>query len=135
MGKLTDQLPSYGFSTFESLFTRRQLYVLCLLASEIRDAHRDMQAQGIEPERAKAISLFLCMAFGRLANSFTAFSRWQAHDQITIAAIGDRQALKMIYDFSEINPLADTAGCLDFAFSNEIYCIKSLAVRDRPSFR
>jgi putative DNA methylase len=133
IGKLTDQLPNYGFATFDSLFTRRQLYVLSLLSSEIREAHQVMLAEGLDRERAKAISLFHAMAFSRLANSFTAFSRWQGQDQKTIAAIGDRQALKMVYDFSEINPFADTAGCLDFAFSNEVYCIKSLAVTGKPA--
>jgi len=67
------------------------------------------------------------MAFGRFINSFTRFCRWQGQDQKTIGAIGDRQALKMVYDFSEINPFAETAGCLPFALDNEVLCIRKLA--------
>jgi len=126
-GKLRDQLPSYGISRFRDLFTLRQLVVLMELTKNIRAAHLEMVAQGMAAERAKAVATFLGMAFGRLANSFTKFCRWQARDQITIAAIGDRQALKMVYDFSEINPFAETAGCLPMALENEVFCIRKLA--------
>lgn len=126
-GKLRDQLPNYGFTKFRDLFTHRQLVVLMELVKQIRTAHREMTAQGMDAERAKAVTTFLGMAFGRLANSFTKFCHWQASNQITIATIGDRQALKMVYDFSEINPFAKTAGCLQMALDNEIFCIRKLA--------
>jgi putative DNA methylase len=38
----------------------------------------------------------------------------------------------MVYDFSEINPFAKTAGCLPFAFENEAYCIRQLAIVGQP---
>jgi putative DNA methylase len=126
-GKLRDQLPSYGFERFRDLFTPRQLLVLLALTKHIRQAYRDMEVEGMDPDRARAVTTYLAMAFGRLANSFTKFCRWQGQDQKTIAAIGDRQALKMLYDFSEINPFADTAGCLPFAIENEAYCIRQLS--------
>ena len=55
-------------------------------------------------ERARALVTFLGMAFGRLVITFNKFSRWEPKDRITRGAIGDRQALKMLYDFSDINP-------------------------------
>ena len=67
------------------------------------------------------------MAFGRLVIIFNKFSRWEPKDQITRGAIGDRQALKMIYDFSDINPFATTTGSLPFALEREAYCIRELA--------
>lgn len=126
-GKLRDQLPNYGFGQFRDLFTPRQLVVLMELTKQIRVVHREITDQGMEAERAKAIACFLGMAFGRLANSFTKFCRWQGQDQKTISAIGDRQALKMVYDFSEINPFAETAGCLKMALDNEVFCIRKLS--------
>jgi len=132
-GKLRDQLPSYGFETHKDLYTARQLGVLITLAGLIRQAHREMVGDGLDAERALAVTTYLGMGFGRLANSFTRFCRWQARDQITIAALGDRQALKMVYDFSEINPFAETAGCLPFAFDNEAHCIKILAAVGKPA--
>jgi putative DNA methylase len=126
-GKLCDQLPSYGYGKFRDLFTKRQMAVLVTLARHVRSAHRQMVEGGMDRGRADAITTYLGMAFGRLLNSFTTFCRWQGQDQKTIAAIGDRQALKMVYDFSEINPFAETAGCLPFAIDNEVFCIKQLA--------
>jgi putative DNA methylase len=132
-GKLRDQLPSYGFETYKDLFTARQLGVLITLAALIRQAHVEMISDGLAADRAMAVTTYLGMGFGRLANSFTRFCRWQSRDQITIAAIGDRQALKMVYDFSEINPFAQTAGCLPFAFDNEAHCIRILAAVGKPA--
>jgi putative DNA methylase len=126
-GKLRDQLPSYGYPAYKDVFTVRQLAVLITLVRIIRDAYRQMSSNGIDHDRATAITTYLGMAFGRFANSFTRFCRWQCRDQITIAAIGDRQALKMIYDFSEINPFAETAGCLAFAFESEVHSIRALS--------
>ena len=117
----------YGISKWAELFTPRQLLVLFTLVKHIRQGYREMRAEGIAEDRARALTTYLAMAFGRLANSFTKFCRWQAQDQKTIAAIGDRQALKMTYDFSEINPFAETSGCLPFAFKNEAFCIRELA--------
>jgi putative DNA methylase len=132
-GKLRDQVPAYGFERFRDLFTTRQLVVLMSLAKNIRQVHQEMCARKMEQERARAITTYLGMAFGRLLNSFTKFCRWQGQDQKTIAAIGDRQALKMVYDFSEINPFAETAGCLPFALENEVYSIAQLADVGRES--
>ena len=132
-GKLRDQLPSYGYPAYKDIFTARQLAVLITLAKIIRDTHQQMLNDGVERERAIAISTYLAMAFGRFVNSFTRFCRWQARDQITIAAIGDRQALKMVYDFSEISPFAETAGCLPFALESEVHSIRILAAIQQPT--
>ena len=132
-GKLRDQLPAYGFDTYGELFTRRQLLVLFSLTKHIRLAHREMLDQGFAGDRARALTTFFAMAFGRFVNSFTKFCRWQAQDQKTIGAIGDRQALKMVNDFSEICPFAQTAGALPLAFGNEAFCIRELAKLAAPT--
>ena len=123
----------YGIDCWAQLFTPRQLLVLFTLVKHIRQAHKEMATGGMPADRAKAVATYLAMAFGRLVNSFTKFCRWQNRDQITIAAMGDRQALKMVYDYSEINPFASTAGCLPFALDNEAYCIRQLAGTGREA--
>ena len=132
-GKLRDQLPAYGIESYRELFTPRQMLVLFTLIKQIRLAHAEMLADDIPEDRARALATFFGMAFGRFVNSFTKFCRWQVKDQITVGALGDRQALKMIYDFSEINPLASTAGALSLAFEKEAFCIRELAKVGRPS--
>ena len=123
----------YGISHWQQLFTPRQLLVLFTLIKQIRRAHTEMIAEGMPEDRARALATFFGMAFGRFVNSFTKFCRWQVKDQITVGALGDRQALKMVYDFSEINPLASTAGALSLAFEKEVFCIRELAKVGRPS--
>ena len=126
-GKLRDQLPAYGFETYDALFTPRQLLVLLTLVGHIRRAHREMVADGTPPDRARALATFFSMAFGRFVIMFNKFSRWEPAVQRTKGAIGDRQALKMIYDYSEIGALAPTEGCLPFALDREVFCIRELA--------
>ena len=122
----------YGIEFWHQLFTTRQLLVLVTLVKTVRQAHAEMLSEGMQPDRAKAVVTYLAMAFGRLANSFNKFVRWKPRDQITIPSIGDRQAMKMVYDFPEINPFAETAGSLPFAIENEAYCIRYLSGVGRP---
>lgn len=131
-GKLRDQLPAYGMESYRHLFTPRQLLVLFALIKHIRRAHGEMVAGGMTEDRARALATFFAMAFGRLVIIFNKFSRWEPKDQITRGAVGDRQALKMIYDFSEISPLAVTTGSLPFALDREAFCIRELARIRQP---
>ncbi len=132
-GKLRDQLPAYGVEHYRELFTTRQLLVLLTLIRQIRRAHGEMVADGMPDDRARALVTFFAMAFGRFVIAFNKFSRWEPSVQRTKGAIGDRQALKMVYDYSEINALARTEGCLPFALDREAFCIRALSRIGTPS--
>ena len=123
----------YGISQWRELFTSRQLLALFTLVKHIRLAHAEMLDKGMAEDKAKAVATYFAMAFGRLVITFNKFSRWEPQDQITRGAIGDRQALKMIYDFSEINPFAKTTGNLPFALDREAECIRELAKVGNPT--
>ena len=123
----------YGIEIWRELFTPRQLLVLFTLVKHVRNAHAEMRNAGMPADRARGLATFFAMAFGRFVILFNKFSRWEPKDQITRGAIGDRQALKMIYDFSEINPFAKTTGSLPFALDREAYCIRELARVGNPS--
>ena len=71
--------------------TGRQLVVLLTLVKHIRQAYGEMRAEGIAEDRARALTAYFAMAFGRLANSFTKFCRWQAQDQKNVAILIDYQ--------------------------------------------
>ena len=127
VGKLRDQLPAYGFENFNQLFTQRQLLVLFTLIKHIRLVYGEIIASGVPEDRALALVTYLAMAFGRVVVAFNKFTRWEPRIKRTMGALGDRQALKMVYDFSEINPFAHTQGCLSFALEREAFCIRELA--------
>ena len=132
-GKLRDQLPSYGVERHQELYTLRQLLVLFTLVKQIRTVQAEMLAAGMDAGKAKAIVTYLAMAFSRLVVASNKFTRWESAVQRTKGAIGDRQAIKMVYDFSEINCLAKTEGCLPFALDRELFCIRELAKVRQPA--
>ena len=132
-GTLRDQLPNYGVNTYRELFTPRQLLVLFTLVKHIRQVHAEMLGEGMAADRARALATWFAMAFGRFVIAFNKFARWEPSVQRTTGAIGDRQALKMLYDFSEINRFENTSGCLPFALDREAYCIRELAKVTNPS--
>ena len=123
----------WGISRWRELYTPRQLLVLFTLIKHIRAAHREMLAAGMDEGKAKALVTYLAMAFSRFVVAFNKFTRWESAVQRTMAAIGDRQAIKMVYDFSEINCLAQTQGCLPLALKRELFCIGELANVPQPS--
>ena len=117
----------YGISKWCELFTPRQLLVLFTLIKHIQLAHEEMLENGMSVDRAKALITYFAMAFDRVVIAFNKFTRWEPRVQRTMGALGDRPVLKMVYDFSEINPLAQTQGCLPLAFDREAFCIRELA--------
>ena len=123
----------WGIGRWRELYTPRQLLVLFTLVKQIRTVHEEMLAAGMDADKAKAIVTYLAMAFSRLALCFNKFTRWSPKYQITMGAIGDRQAIKMVYDFSEINCFAKTQGCLPFALDRELFCIRELAKVLQPA--
>ena len=117
----------YGISVWRDLFSARQLLVLFTLIKHIRRTRAEMLSDGMSEDRALALTTFFAMAFGRFVIAFNKFTRWEPRIQRTMGAIGDRQALKMVYDYSEINPLAETQGCLAFALERKAFCIRELS--------
>ena len=63
--------PPYGLTRFRDLFTPRQLATLCAFAQGVREAHVEMLADGMEPERARRCA--------RISGSRSIGSRSQQH--------------------------------------------------------
>lgn len=104
-------VPLYGLRRFRDLFTPRQLASLCSLAQGVREAHKEMISDGMEPKRAEAVCLFLGMVVDRLADFDSSLSRWVPQGQFTASTYA-RQALPMVWDFSETNPFGGATGDL-----------------------
>jgi putative DNA methylase len=103
------QTPLYGLTRFRDLFTPRQLTTLCSFAQGVHETHEEMLANGVSPDLAKAVSTYLGLIVGRLADYHTVLCRWHTPDekmQNTFA----RQALPMVWDFAENNPFANASG-------------------------
>jgi putative DNA methylase len=103
----------YGLTRFVDLFTPRQLLSLLTFTALIHQAHHLMLEEGIEESRAVAITTYLGLMVDRLADFNSSLCRWVSVGD-KVADTYARQALPMVWDFAEINPLGNGSGnCLD----------------------
>jgi len=110
--------PRYGMNTFADLFTPRQLVALTTLSdlvSEARqiiskDAGRKDTSGSINAEEyAQAISIYLSFAVDRLSTRCNSLATWQNVGD-KVAHVFARQALPIVWDFAEVNPLSSSTG-------------------------
>jgi putative DNA methylase len=116
----------YGLTTFADLFTPRQL----VAATTFSDLVGEARALALEHARqaglpddgtgiadggagatayADAIATYLAFALDRLADFNSGLTRWVPSNEKVMNTFA-RQALPMVWDFSEANPLAESVG-------------------------
>lgn len=102
-------ITEYGLTKFGELFTYRQLLSLMTFVKWVKLAHHQILQQGYEEELAKAISTYLGIVCDRLADYNSSITRWIGNKEL-IGNTFSRQALPMVWDFAEINPLGNASG-------------------------
>ena len=118
--------PNYGLTTFAALFTPRQLVALTTfsdLAQEAREqVKHDALAAGLTDDGkalcgggngatayADAVGVYLAMAVSKMSDAQSTLCRWRPTMDASTATFG-RQALPMVWDYSEANAFGDMAG-------------------------
>ena len=101
--------PLYGLDKFEKLFTSRQLLALMTFVKWVKLAHEEMIQQGYEEEFGKAIATYLGIMCDRIADYNSSITHWHNTREL-IGNTFARQALPMVWDFAEINPLGNASG-------------------------
>jgi adenine-specific DNA methylase len=99
----------YGIDTFRGLFNDRQLYVLGVLCEAVRESYVGMLKQGMDPERAKAVAAYLGLCVDRVADRNSSFCGWDLGRE-TVRNTFPQQAIRMAWDYTEIDPLGDGSG-------------------------
>lgn len=133
--------PNYGLTTFGDLFTPRQLVALNTfseLVGEVRErivqdalasgmaGAAGLEAGGIGSEAyADAVSVYLGLAVSKISDAQSSLCRWKPSMDQSIATFG-RQALPMVWDFSEANALGGMAGDFLVSLSNMMRVLDSL---------
>ncbi len=110
--------PLWGLTSLTLHFTPRQLTAMVTLSDLVRevreDVRRDALAAGMSEDEAgeyvRAVVTFLALALDRLADFNNALSRWKPSGQQQMQLFA-RQAISMVWDFSEANALGDKAIC------------------------
>jgi putative DNA methylase len=102
--------PIYGMKTWEDYFTPRQQLSLGTMV-------RMIQAVGStesDPEFGKAVRTCVALALSRQVDATSSLCRWHTTGEKHTATFG-RQALPMVWDFSEVNVLSDATGSFNGA--------------------
>ncbi|MFP4361859.1 MAG: DUF1156 domain-containing protein [Alphaproteobacteria bacterium] len=118
--------PNYGLTTFGDLFTDRQLVALTTFSDLVGEARAkvlaDARAAGRAPDPtplaeggsgaqayADAVAVYLGLVASKEAVFVTTQARWRAGEGKSAPGFG-RQALPMVWDFTEVNPFAEAGG-------------------------
>ena len=129
----------YGFFTWGDLFTTRQTVALTtfgdLVASarnEIAraasarlnlDEERTLEREGLGPlAYADALCVYLGLGVGKLADAQSSLCRWKTSMDQSIGTFG-RQALPMVWDYSEANVFGGMAGDYTTSIGNMMRAI------------
>lgn len=118
--------PLYGLKTYGDLFTPRQLVTLTTFSDLVGEAidrvKKDAVAAGVpddgRPLRdsgagataySEAVGVYLAFAQSKACNRNTSLCLWENRMDRIVATFG-RQALPMVWDYAETNPLAGAGG-------------------------
>jgi putative DNA methylase len=99
----------FGITKWYELFTPRQLLALLTFTKWIRNANQEMSRRKYDTERAKSISTILSVNLDKLAQLNCTLSRWKLDAEAVVDAFG-RQALPMVWDFTENVPISGLGG-------------------------
>jgi adenine-specific DNA methylase len=103
-------VPIYGMERWSDLFTSRQSLALATLGGLIKEAARKLSEHG-DSEFAIAVQTCLALAVNRLADRGSSLCRWDPTPTASgIINTFSRQAIPMMWDFAEGNPLEQKSG-------------------------
>ena len=108
-GTLGFRIQGYGMTTWGDLFNSRQQLALITFAEKVRQAYEGMVAKGYEQEFAKAVATYLALVLNRIADKNSMLCRVIPQTEAIGFTYG-RQALPMLWDFIEMNPLEHNSG-------------------------
>jgi adenine-specific DNA methylase len=100
--------PIYGMLRWDDYFTSRQLLVLTTLAKLVGQAG-DAAMSGVDRDFAAAVQTCMALALDRQIDATSSLCRWHTSGEKHTATFG-RQALPMVWDFSEVNVLSEATG-------------------------
>jgi putative DNA methylase len=120
--------PLYGLKTYGDLFTPRQLVALTTFSDLVQEARErvkvDAIAAGLPDDGlalakvgagatayADAVGVYLAFAQSKACNRNSSLCLWEQRMDRLVATFG-RQALPMVWDYAETNPLAGAGGDL-----------------------
>ena len=126
----------YGITKWEELFTKRQLNMLDTLSKIVKDLAiiiRDdankstcFKEKGIDPQDyGNHLSVYFSFLVDKLSDYHSSVCSWHSSKELIRNTFG-RQAIPMVWDFAEANPLSNSAGCIDSMIEWITKCLQLL---------
>jgi putative DNA methylase len=102
----------YGFDKFSKLFTRRQLLALNTFSDLIEVVRKEIAlCQGATLDYADSVVTYLAFVVAKSADYWSSFSTWRSDPKnLGVGHLFSRQAIPMVWDFAEGNPLSSSSG-------------------------
>lgn len=129
------RVQAYGFELWADLFTNRQLNALTTFSDLVAEAGKKCLAEinAYDPnggsEYVSAVMTFLSFAVSRATNKSSSLCSWDSSNKMqAVRGVFARQALPMVWDYAESNPLADSSG----SFSKDCAWVAS-AIENVPA--
>ena len=95
---------NYNLNTYGELFNARQQLALITFTDKIRDAHREMLAQGdCDANYARAVTTCLGLWLDRIADKGSSLCPWGNSNESVVKLFG-MQTMPMVWDYGEANP-------------------------------
>jgi len=135
---------SYGLTNYADLFTARQLVALTTFADLVAEAREKVQHDAAETVAilgedaralrdggtgphayAEAVSVYLAFAISRSADRGSSICSWDSSPKMeALRNTFGRQAIPMVWDFAEGNPISDSSGNW---MNNVEWCARAIA--------
>lgn len=104
----------YGMTKFAHFFNARQTVTLDRFANKVQEVYLKVREEGEPEEYARAVATYLGLALDRVANQCSRLSRWDNTGE-KIQGVYSKQAVAMIWDYIESNPIGSKTASWDGA--------------------
>ena len=103
--------PNYGMTEWADLFTNRQLVALTTFSDLVTEARTQVVADGGTDDYANAVATYLAFAISKYTDYSNSLCRWMSQPKNElVGSLFARQAIPMVWDFAESNPLGSSNG-------------------------
>ena len=140
------RIGNYGFKTWATLFSHRQLVALATFSDLVQEARarviEDARKSGWDDDGrgldaggtgatayGDAIAVYLAFAVDRCADYWSCFGRWQPANQ-QLSNMYGRQAIPMVWDYPEANPFSEKGGSFNNLFDWTVQSLPHLGAWD-----
>ena len=110
VGTLGFRVQRYGLTHWRDLFNARQLLAMLTFSRLVRAVYETMLAEGMNPERAKAITTYLGMAVDRLASYSSTLCYWVTGAECMGQTFAQGHSLPVKWDYVEATPFSQSTG-------------------------